>query len=131
MEDRNEWLKRIYLRAQGLLTEPEFERRIDAFLRDDQRGKWRLDDISGYYWLLYALVDVVRPKKVVELGRCLGTSALFMLGALPEGSTLITVDTTERGSDLAHCLGDPRLQIILGNDLDLGIYRGIDITKID
>lgn len=77
------------------------------------------------------LVTVTRPKKVVELGRCLGTSALFMLGAPDEDATLITVDTEERSSDPDHCRQDPRLQILLGNDLDLQTYGGVDMTDID
>ena len=131
MSDRSEWLLTIHLKAEALIAEPGFERRFDSFLRPDQVGKWRLDGISGYYWYLHALVSVTRPKKVLELGRCLGTSALFMLGALPEDSTLITVDTLERASDLAHKLNDPRLQIVTGNDLDLGIYDGIDLREVD
>jgi len=74
---------------------------------------------------------VTRPKKVVELGRCLGTSALFMLGALDEDAVLITVDIQERASDLAHCVQDPRLRILVGNDLDLDTNAGIDIQSID
>ena len=131
MNDRSQWLLDIHRKAEALIAEPGFELAFESFLRPDQVGKWRLDGISGYYWYLHALIAVTRPKKVLELGRCLGTSALFMLGALPEDSTLITVDTLERASDLAHKVDDPRLHVITGNDLDLGIYDGIDLQGVD
>ena len=54
-----------------------------------------------------------------------------MLGALEPDSVLMTVDIEERASELSHCLGDPRLKVITGNDLDLGIYSGLDIQGID
>ncbi len=129
--DRAEELLKIHRQAEALLQAPEFESRFEAFLRPDQIGKWRLDNVCGYYWYLHALVAVTRPRKILELGRCLGTSALFMLGALGEDATLITVDIEERASDLSHVVADPRLQVVIGNDLDLGIYDGVDIGGID
>ena len=131
MPDRTEWLLEVDRKAKALLAEADYASRFDSFLRPDQIGKWGLDNLSGYYWYLHALVSVTHPKKVLELGRCLGTSALFMLGALDENSTLITVDTNERASDLAHVKEDPRLKILVGNDLDLQTYKGIDLTGID
>lgn len=117
--------------AEAHIASDGFEERFGEFLRKDQLGKWRLDNISGYYWYLHALVLVTRPKKIVELGRCLGTSALFMLGALPDDGVLITVDIEERASDLTHQLGDSRLRVLTGNDLDLATFDGVDISDID
>ena len=131
MLDRYLRLLRVNEEAEALMAEPGFERRFDAFLREDQIGRWQLDGISGYYWFLHALIEVTRPRKVLELGRCLGTSTLFMLGALPEGSELISVDISASGTELAHMADDPRLRIITGNDLDLDIYSEVDITEID
>jgi predicted O-methyltransferase YrrM len=54
-----------------------------------------------------------------------------MLGALDEDATLISVDLEERASELAHQATDPRLRAVVGNDLNLGIYDGIDPTGID
>ena len=128
---KSDWLVDVNRRAEELLADPAFEQRFTKFLREDQIGKWRLDNVCGYYWYLHALVLVTGPKKVLELGRCLGTSALFMLGALEDGATLITVDIEERASDLTHQLGDPRLRVLVGNDLDLTTFDGIDISNID
>jgi len=128
---KTDWLVDVNRQAEELLADPEFEQRFSNFLREDQLGKWKLDNVCGYYWYLHALVLVTRPKKIVELGRCLGTSALFMLGALGEDAVLITVDTLERASDLSHCLDDPRLRVLVGNDLDLATFDGVDISDID
>jgi len=128
MMDRIEWLQSVHDTAYALIASDGYEERFARFLREDQLGKWRLDNVSGYYWYLHALVLATRPKKIVELGRCLGTSALFMLGALDDDATLITVDVDERASDLTHQLGDPRLRILTGNDLDLATFDGVDIT---
>ena len=54
-----------------------------------------------------------------------------MLGALDEDATLITVDAHEQASALAHRADDPRLKVITGNDLDLQIYNGLDLSGID
>jgi len=129
--NRLEWLTDVRRQAEELLADLHFEDRFEAFLREDQLGKWRLDNVCGYYWFLHALVLVTRPRKVLELGRCLGTSALFMLGALEDDATLITVDIEERASDLLHCLDDPRLRVLVGNDLDLTTYGDTDISGID
>jgi hypothetical protein len=82
--DREAWLRDVHWRAEELLPSPGFAERMDPYLRQDQRGKWGFDSISGYYWYLYALVAVTEPRTVLELGCCLGTSALFTLGALPQ-----------------------------------------------
>ena len=128
---RSSWLEDIHRRAGAMIAEHGFEARFRSFLRDDQIGQWKLDGISGYYWYLHALVAVTKPKKVLELGRCLGTSTLFMLGALEPQSVLITVDIEERASNLAHCADDPRLKVVTGNDLDLSTYGDIDVSGID
>jgi cephalosporin hydroxylase len=131
MTDRASWLLDVHQQAEALIAEDGFEDRFSAFLREDQHGRWGLDGVSGYYWYLHALVAVVRPKKVLELGRCLGTSTLFILGALEAGAMLISVDIHEQASDLAHMSDDQRLQSLIGNDLDLATYDGIDIAGID
>ena len=131
MTDRSGWLLGVHRQAEELLSDPECPERMNPFLRPEQIGKWRLDNVCGYYWYLHALIATTHPRKVVELGRCLGTSALFMLGALDDGAMLITVDIEERASDLSHQLHDPRLHLITGNDLDLAVYKGFDISAID
>ncbi len=131
MPQRSDWLEDIHLRADAMIAEHGFEARFRSFLRDDQIGQWKLDGISGYYWYLNALVAVTKPKKVLELGRCLGTSTLFMLGALEPESVLISVDIEERASDLSHRADDPRLKVVVGNDLELSVFADIDLSGID
>jgi predicted O-methyltransferase YrrM len=44
---------------------------------------------------------------------------------------LISVDVDERASELAHQADDPRLRSLIGNDLDLATFDGIDVAGID
>jgi len=121
------WLEEVHGGAEQILECEDFVEQVERLHRPDQKGKWGLGDVHGYYWYLHALIAVTGPRTVVELGRCLGTSTLFPLAALPEGGRLITVDTEERACDLSHCLDDPRLTVIVGNDLDLEIYEGLEL----
>jgi len=125
------WLSSVHSRAEALLSARGFADCVERLHRPDQKGKRGLDGMHGYYWYLHALILVAQPRTVVELGQCLGTSTLFLLAALPENGRLITVDTEERASELSHCLDDPRLTVIVGNDLDLSIYDGLDLGPID
>jgi len=129
--DRSKWLLDINGRAVQYLDCYGTRDSVLALHRPEQRDKWGFDNLSGYYWYLNGLVRVLQPRTVVELGRCLGTSALFMLAALPESSRLITVDIEERACELSHCLDDPRLTVLVGNDLDLSIYDGLEMGPID
>lgn len=45
-----------------------------------------------HYRLLAALVQELKPKKVLDIGTFTGLSALSMLSALPEGSRIISFD---------------------------------------
>lgn len=92
---------------------------------------------QGYYLYLHALVRLLRPRTVLELGTCEGGSAFFGMLALPEGSTLTTVDVGPRHPwQLGAFLYDLRLRRVLGDDLDLGIYdgnvpMGVDLLMVD
>jgi hypothetical protein len=52
--DRQAWLEDVHKRAEALIAKPDFERRFEAFLRPEQRGRWRLDGITmnevGRFW---------------------------------------------------------------------------------
>ena len=124
-------LSETHCAAEALLESGLAKQRMASFLRADQRDKWQMDEVSGYYWYLYALVAVAKPKMVVELGRCLGSSTLFMFGALAEDAHLISIDIEERASELSHSIGDSRLQIAIGNDLDPELVQSLGLTGID
>lgn len=87
---------------------------------------------QGYYLYLNALVRLLRPRTVLELGTCEGSSAAFMMLSLPQGSTLTTVDVGPRHPwQLGTMLYDLRLRRVIGDDLDLGIYRDDPPQKVD
>lgn len=90
-----------------------------------------------YYLYLNALVRLLRPRTVLELGTCEGGSAFFMALALEQGATLTTVDVGPHHPwQLGPLLYDLRLRRVLGDDLDLGIYegrppQGVDLLFVD
>jgi predicted O-methyltransferase YrrM len=58
------------------------------------RGLYRYPDVwpGEHYKLLAALVSVLRPKTVVEIGTAEGMSALAMKTALPDDGKIVTFD---------------------------------------
>lgn len=85
-----------------------------------------------YHLYLWALVKILRPSKVLELGTGIGTSAFFMMCALPAESRLITVEiqpTPPR--HLRFWDADFRLTKVVGDDLDREAYGAIDLSGVD
>ncbi len=96
-----------------------------------------------HYRLLAAFVAELAPKKVVEIGTGRGLSALAMLGTLPSGASLTTVDvkrwddikgTFLRGSDfaggrLAQLVRDFGSRRAAENHADL--FRSAELIFID
>ncbi len=88
--------------------------------------------------LLRLLVALHRPRTVLEIGTFTGYSALWMAGALPEGSVLHTVEadeglhTTARRHFDASGLG-PRIQSHLGRAPQVlaGIPGPFDLVFLD
>ena len=96
-----------------------------------------------HYKLLAGLVVAQMPRRVIEIGTFLGISALAMMGSLPAGSELITVDlvpwneipdTALRPSDFE----DGRLVQVIGDLGDeaffakfAGRLSGCDLLFVD
>ena len=55
-----------------------------------------------HYRLLAAIVDVLAPRRIVEIGTYQGLSALSMLTTLPPGSELVTFDVVP-WHQIDHC----------------------------
>lgn len=70
-----------------------------AWLSD--RGRDRFPDVwpGEHYKLLTALVSVLQPKTVVEIGTATGLSALAMKNALPDDGKITTFDLFPWGDD--------------------------------
>lgn len=123
-----EALHRLAMEAEP----PPYDPRLRVAMSAEQYLAYRTNTGHTYYLYLNALVRILQPKKILELGTDIGRSAAFMMVALPADSTLITVEIgTQIRTDLMPFQGDPRLKIVQGNDRELSIYGDIDLGGID
>lgn len=130
----NDRLLCLHHEATGFLEGeiPAYDPRIGRFVSEGKYEETLRSPSFAYYLYLRSLVEQTRPKTILELGTCEGTSAMFMLLALPEGSRLVTVDVERNaGKVLGPCLDDPRLTVLVGDDLDLRTFGDLDFAPID
>lgn len=84
---------------------------------------------------LAALVAILEPKRVVELGTGDGASASFMMATLARDGVLVTIEVSDVADrHLESWRADPRLERIRGNDLDSSVHGKIgeiDFLYID
>ena len=124
-------IRELHQRAMEAVP-PPYDYRLARAMSEDQYKAYRTNTGHTYYLYLNALVRILRPRKVLELGTDIGRSAAFMMMSLPQQSRLITVEIgTQPRTDLEPFEGDPRLSIVQGNDLDLKIYGGLALEGID
>lgn len=95
-----------------------------------EQGSW--NDIisveSKYYKYLPIALDIIKPKQVVELGSAAGTSSLMMLSHLPEDSRLYACSIPEPEGEFRFIKDEyPNLRLITGDDLDLRVWRGVNL----
>ena len=108
----------------------QWDERFRTLYKPIEYAFWRSE--VNYYLYLNALVRILKPKKVLELGTNEGKSALFMLVAMPEQSQLITIDNqVSDPPNLALCKEDKRLVTVYGDSLDLSSYNGADLGGVD
>lgn len=115
---------------------PPYDPRLEVAMTEDQYIAYQHNHGHTYYQFLNKLVRRVQPKKILELGTSIGRSSLFMMTALPETSSLVTVDIGSfLRSDLAGFAWDKRLTIVFGNDLEKSVFsqigNGFDFLFID
>jgi len=85
-----------------------------------------------YYQWTACLIDMMKPKQVVELGGAMGVWALCALHYLPEDSILHSITLEEFGIEFSFIKDKyPNLNMITGDDLDMKHWEGIDLTKTD
>ena len=104
-------------------------------LRNANQGA--IDDVlntngNAYYQWGACLVDVVKPKQVVELGGAMGVWAICVLYHLPSDSKLYSITLAEHGLEFSYVVDNyPNLVKIIGDDLDMNNWKGIDLSKTD
>lgn len=127
-------VQHIHRNALDLLqmSPPGYKQEFSALMPPDEFDRASKAGEMAYYFYLYSLVRVLQPRKILELGTDRGASALFMLNALPQNGTLITIDRRkEDQSVLAPCFSDRRLHMVHGDDLDLSSFGALDLQDID
>lgn len=88
--------------------------------------------------LLKLLVQIVRPRLVLEVGMFTGYSALSMAEGLPEDGRIITCDIDPKARDMAQAAFDAspvghKIEIRMGPALETirGITEPVDLSFID
>lgn len=85
----------------------------------------------GYYHWLGALVRVLRPKQIVELGGAWGASALVMIAESPS-TTIHSITLPEPPAFCCIKKEYPNLHKTIGDDLNLGIWpKGMELQATD
>lgn len=121
------------LHRQVLALEPlPYDPKLSVAISEEGYRRYRTNTGHTYYLYLQALVRILKPRLVLELGTDIGRSAAFMMTALPEGSRLVTVEIgSQERTDIAPWKGDPRLWAVQGDSRDLSIYGMKDLRFID
>ncbi len=87
---------------------------------------------SAYYQFSTCLVDVLKPKQIVELGGAMGVWDLCVLHALPQESKLHSITLPEHGLEFSFVKEKySNFYPIVGDAKDLKNWQGIDLMKTD
>src|SRR3990167_298087 len=98
-----------------------------------QRG---IDDVSnksewGYYQFLHSLIDTINPKQIIELGGAMGVACVMMCEA-ENKPDIYSITLEEHGLEFSYINKEyPNLHKIIGDDLDLKNWEGVDLEKTD
>lgn len=92
--------------------------RIEAALRAD--GKWGINIGAGEGHLLQFLIRVHQVKDILEIGTQYGYSTQWMLEALPQEGSVITLEKDpEHHKKAQELIDDSRVRFLKGNALEL------------
>ena len=107
---------------------------VMPYIQHVEAGSWA-DIVQGhaqYYKYLPLVIDLEKPKQVVELGSAAGTSALMMLSHLPKDSMLYACSIPEPEGEFRFIKQEyDSLKLIRGSDLDLSLWGDVDLKKTD
>lgn len=108
--------------------------RAMPYIKHVEAGSWG-DIIQGhalYYKYLPLVIDMEKPKQVVELGSAAGASTLMMLSHMPKYSLLVACSIPEPEGEFRFIKEDyDNLKLIRGDDLDLSVWGELDLLKTD
>ena len=84
-----------------------------------------------YYMWLACLVRLLKPRQVVELGAAGGISTIMIASELTKDAKFCSVDNDPQIAWKWIVKDYPQLTKILGDDLDMDIWKDIDLNKTD
>ena len=86
---------------------------------------------ANYIWSA-CLMEIIKPKQVVELGGAMGVWDICVLHTLPTDSKLYSITLAEHGLEFSYVKDTyPNFHPIVGDDLIMGNWKGIDLSKTD
>lgn len=79
--------------------------------------------MTCYYQWSIGLIDLLKPKQIVELGGAMGVWDICVLWSLPETSKLYSVTLAEGGLEFSYVVDKyPNFIPCVGDDLDLTVW---------
>jgi len=100
----------------------------DGALYDDILN---INGCANYQFSL-CLIDLLKPKQVVELGGAMGAWSLCVLHTLPKDSRLYSITLAEDGKEFMFVVDKyENFYPIVGDDLDISNWKGVDLSKTD
>lgn len=91
-----------------------------------------INGCACYQWIA-SLMDVWKPKQVLELGGAMGVWSLCVLHNLPETSKLYSITLAEHGLEFSYIRDNyPNLTMVVGDDLQLANWpKDCQLDKTD
>lgn len=84
-----------------------------------------------YYKWLACLIKLTNPHQIVELGAAAGISTLMMASEMDKSSIFYSVDIDPTLAWKWMNIDYPQVKKILGDTLDMGIWKNIELSKTD
>lgn len=82
------------------------------------------------WWPIF--IDAVKPSQIVELGGAMGVGTIMMLQSKFQDFHLYSITLAEGGLEFSYVVDKyPNLTMIVGDDLDMKNWEGVDLGKTD
>lgn len=86
----------------------------------------------AYYQWTPCLLEVLKPKQIVELGGAMGVWSLMCLNGPYQDFNLHSITLPEGGLEYSYVVDKyPNFHPHLGDDLDLKNFEGVDLSQTD
>ena len=84
------------------------------------------------YQFFPGLIETIKPSQIVELGGAMGVGTVMMLQSKFQDFHLYSITLAEGGLEFSYVVDKyPNLTMIVGDDLDMKNWEGVDLGKTD